>query len=180
MPITTKVVSSNPVHGEVYYNTTDPGSFKLTDISYRLRFSFVSFACIIRSFSVRSRLVCVIGSFISCIVRFVYLFVSCNFHFVYRSFRVSFVSLCTHSNFFRVKNKINCALTIHKTIKIYTHWKHSNGHMRKVRRCPTLPDWTILLIVLRENIFNKCIFFNNILYRQINKKSSTCVTSICM
>ena len=23
-------------------------------------------------------------------------------------------SLCTHSNFFRVKNKINCALTIHK------------------------------------------------------------------
>jgi hypothetical protein len=29
---------------------TDPGSFKLTDISYRLRFSFVSFACIVRSF----------------------------------------------------------------------------------------------------------------------------------
>jgi hypothetical protein len=22
-----------------------------------------------------------------------------------------------------------------------------------------LPDWTILLIVLRENIFNKCLFF---------------------
>jgi hypothetical protein len=33
---------------------TDPGSFKLTDISYRLRFSFVSFACIIRSFAFRS------------------------------------------------------------------------------------------------------------------------------
>jgi hypothetical protein len=28
---------------------TDPGSFKLTDISYRLRFSFVSFACIVLS-----------------------------------------------------------------------------------------------------------------------------------
>ena len=25
-----------------------------------------------------------------------------------------------------------------------------------------LPDWTILLIVLRENIINKCIFFNNL------------------
>jgi hypothetical protein len=32
---------------------TDPGSFKLTDISYRLRFSFVSLACIVRSFFVR-------------------------------------------------------------------------------------------------------------------------------
>jgi len=31
---------------------TDPGSFKLTDISYRLRFSFASFACIVRSFFV--------------------------------------------------------------------------------------------------------------------------------
>jgi hypothetical protein len=45
-------VSLNPVHGEVYYSTTDPGSFKLTDISYRLCFSFVSFACIVRSFFV--------------------------------------------------------------------------------------------------------------------------------
>jgi len=52
------------------YNT-DPGSFKLIDISYRLRFSFVSFACIVRSFSVRLRFVRVIGSFVSCIVRFV-------------------------------------------------------------------------------------------------------------
>ena len=41
---------------------TDPGSFKLTDISYRLRFSFISFACIVRSFSVR-----VIVSFVSLI-----------------------------------------------------------------------------------------------------------------
>jgi hypothetical protein len=40
-----------------------------------------------------------------------------------------------------------------------------------------LPDWTILLIVSRENIINKCIFFNNLLYGQINKKSSTCVTN---
>jgi hypothetical protein len=31
---------------------TDPGSFKLTYISYRWRFSFVSFACIVRSFFV--------------------------------------------------------------------------------------------------------------------------------
>jgi hypothetical protein len=38
---------------------TDPGSFKLTDISYRLRFSFVSFACIVRSFSVRFQFVCI-------------------------------------------------------------------------------------------------------------------------
>ena len=30
--------------------------------------------------------------------------------------------------------------------------------MRKVRGCAMLPDWTILLIVLREKIFNKCIF----------------------
>jgi len=57
----------------IEYNLTDPGSFKLTDISYRLRFSFVSFACIVRSFlfSVRLRFVRVIGSFVSCIVRFV-------------------------------------------------------------------------------------------------------------
>ena len=33
---------------------TDPGSFNLTDISYRLRFSFVSFACIVRSFAFRA------------------------------------------------------------------------------------------------------------------------------
>ena len=44
---------------------TDPGSFKLTDISYRSRFSFVSFACIVRSFSVRLHFVRVIGSFVS-------------------------------------------------------------------------------------------------------------------
>ena len=31
-------------------SSTDPGSFKLTDISYRFRFSFVSFACTVRSF----------------------------------------------------------------------------------------------------------------------------------
>ena len=69
---------------------TDPGSFKLTDIWYRLRVSFVRWCFI----------------------------------------RVSFV---------------------------YTHWKHSNGHMGKVRGCAMLPDWTVLLIVLRENIINKCI-----------------------
>jgi hypothetical protein len=51
-------VSSWPFHH------TDPGSFKLTDISYRLRFSFVSFECI-----VRLRFVHIIGSFVSCIVR---------------------------------------------------------------------------------------------------------------
>ena len=50
---------------------TYPGSFKLTDISYLLRFSFVSLACIVRSFFVRLRCVRVIGSFVSCIVRFV-------------------------------------------------------------------------------------------------------------
>jgi hypothetical protein len=38
-------------------------------------------------------------------------------------------------------------LRYERTIKIYTHWKHSNGHMRKVRECAILPDWTILLIV---------------------------------
>jgi hypothetical protein len=44
-------------------------TFKLTDISYRLRFSFVSFACIVRSFfAFRSLALC---SFVSCIVRFV-------------------------------------------------------------------------------------------------------------
>jgi hypothetical protein len=31
---------------------TDPGSFKLTDMSYRLRFSLVSLACIVPSFFV--------------------------------------------------------------------------------------------------------------------------------
>jgi len=58
---------------------TDPGSLNLTDISYRLRFSFVSFACIVRSFFVfRS-----------------FAFRACNLFvcFVYRSFRVSFASL---------------------------------------------------------------------------------------
>ena len=44
---------------------TDPGSFKLTDISYRSRFSFASCACIVRSFSVRLHFVRVIGSFVS-------------------------------------------------------------------------------------------------------------------
>jgi hypothetical protein len=49
--------------------TTEHGSLKLTDISYRLRFSFVSFACIVRSFSAfRSLALC---SFVSCTVRFV-------------------------------------------------------------------------------------------------------------
>jgi hypothetical protein len=49
--------------------TTEHGSFKLTDISYRLRFSFVSFACIVRSFfAFRSLALC---SFVSCTVRFV-------------------------------------------------------------------------------------------------------------
>ena len=43
-----------------------------------------------------------------------------------------------------------------------------------------LPDWTILSNVLRENIFNTCICFNNLLYGQINKKSYTCVTSTCI
>ena len=47
--------------------------------------------------------------------------------------------------------------TLHLIIE-YTHWKHSNGHMRKVRGCTMLSDWTILLIVLMENIFNKCMF----------------------
>jgi hypothetical protein len=37
--------------------STDPGSFKLTDISHRLRFSFVSVACIVRSFFVCLRFV---------------------------------------------------------------------------------------------------------------------------
>jgi hypothetical protein len=56
-------------------NTTDPGSFKLTDISHRLRFSFISFACIVRSFFIfRS-----------------FAFRSCNWfvRFVCRSFRSS-------------------------------------------------------------------------------------------
>jgi hypothetical protein len=53
---------------------TYSGSLKLTNISYRLGFSFVSFSCIVRSFifSVCLRFVRVIGSFFSCIVRFVY------------------------------------------------------------------------------------------------------------
>ena len=38
----------------------------------------------------------------------------------------------------------------------------------------------ILLNVLRENILNTCIFFNNLLYGQINKKSYACVTSTCI
>ena len=78
---------------------TEFGSFKLTDISYRWRFSFVSFACIVLSFfAFRSlHFFRVIGSFVSCIVHFVYRsfrvsFVSCNVRFVNRSFRVSFVS----------------------------------------------------------------------------------------
>ena len=55
--------------------TTEHGSFKLTDVSYHLRFSFVSFACIVRSFFVfRS-----------------FAFRSCNWfvRIVYRSFRSS-------------------------------------------------------------------------------------------
>ena len=51
-----------------WFIITDPGSLKLTDISYRLRFSFVSFACIVRSFFLFRyglRIVRVIGSFVS-------------------------------------------------------------------------------------------------------------------
>jgi hypothetical protein len=48
------------------------------------------------------------------------------------------------------------------------------------RGCAMLPDWTILLIVLRENKFSKCICFYYLLYGQINKKSSACVTFTCM
>ena len=57
---------------------TYSGSLKLTHISYRLGFSFVSFSCIVRSF----------------IVFRLPAFRSCNWFvcFVYRSFRVSFVS----------------------------------------------------------------------------------------
>ena len=56
-------------------SSTDPGLFKLTDISYRLRFSFALFACIIRSFFVFHS----------------FAFRSCNWfvRFVYRSFRSS-------------------------------------------------------------------------------------------
>jgi hypothetical protein len=38
----------------------------------------------------------------------------------------------------------------------------------------------ILLNVLRENIFNTCMFFNILLYGQINKKLYACVTSTCI
>ena len=38
----------------------------------------------------------------------------------------------------------------------------------------------ILLNVLRENIFNTCMFFNILLYGQINKTSYACVTSTCI
>jgi hypothetical protein len=65
---------------------TDPGSFKLADISYRLRFSFVSFACIVRSFFVFRSF-----AFRSCnwFVRFVYRSFRASVRFVYRSFRSS-------------------------------------------------------------------------------------------
>ena len=60
---------------------TYSGSLKLTNISYRLGFSFVSFSCIVRSFifSACLRFVRVIGSFfrvsfVSCIVRCVHQF----------------------------------------------------------------------------------------------------------
>ena len=39
--------------------------------------------------------------------------------------------------------------------------------MRKVKGCAMLPDWTILFIVLRENIFNKYIFMRPSLRRDI-------------
>ena len=72
-----------PMHAAYYFQGqiplfTDHGSLKITDISYRLRFSFVSFACIVRSFFV----------FRSFALR------SCNcfVRFMYRSFHVSFVS----------------------------------------------------------------------------------------
>jgi hypothetical protein len=65
---------------------TDPRSFKLADISYRLRFSFVSFACIVRSFFVFRSF-----AFRSCnwFVRFVYRSFRASVRFVYRSFRSS-------------------------------------------------------------------------------------------
>jgi hypothetical protein len=54
---------------------TNPASLKLTYISYRWRFSFISFACIVRSF------------FVFCS----FAFRSCNWFvcFVHRSFRSS-------------------------------------------------------------------------------------------
>ena len=110
-----------------YYNTikpahvvtsiTDPGSFKLTDISYRLRFSFVSFACNVRWFFVfRS-----------------FAFRSCNWfiRLVYRSFRFSFVSFVLFAFFVRLR--LVCIVNLYD-------------------------PGSVLLIVLRENIFNKCIF----------------------
>ena len=52
-------------------------------------------------------------------------------------------SLCTHSNFFRVKNKINCALKIHKHNQNIYLLEAFKRNMRKVRGCAMLPDWTI-------------------------------------
>ena len=59
---------------------TYSGSLKLTHISYRLGFSFVSFSCIVRSFIVFR-----LPAFRSC-NWFVF---SCIVRFVYRSFRSS-------------------------------------------------------------------------------------------
>ena len=105
-----------------YYNTvkpahvvtsiTDPGLFKLTDISYRLRFSFVSFACIVRS---------------------------CNWfvRFVYRSFRIVRVKRSIVFRSFCLRFSFVCPLV--RIVNLYD-------------------PGSVLLIVLRENIFNKCIF----------------------
>ena len=102
----------------------DPGSFKLTDMSYRLRFSFVSFVCIVLSFFVFRSLA----------------FCSCNWlvRFVYHSFRSS--------------------VSLSERTKRNTNERYTKRTINKVRGCAMLPDWTILLIALRENIFNKFIF----------------------
>jgi hypothetical protein len=42
-----------------------------------------------------------------------------------------------------------------------------------------LPDWTILLIALRENIFNKCIFFQEFTLRT-NKQEIISMCNIYM
>ena len=91
---------------------TDPGSIKVTDISYRLRFQFVSFAYIVLSFFVfRSfGFVRVIVSFVSCIVRFVRQFNETNTRIEIRTNDTRNERM----NDTRVKNKVNCALTIHK------------------------------------------------------------------
>ena len=118
-----------------FMHSTHPGSFKLTDISYRLRFSFVSFACIVHSFFVfRS-----------------FAFRSCNWFvpFVHRLFRVSFVSFI---GLIRRTNETKYERTIHETNERTIHEANERMIHEANERTIHVTRYTTRII------FNKCMF----------------------